>query len=94
MLHTIMTIIVNLIVGIAVLSIWISIVCAVFKVENKYLPFKWFKLLIPVIKKVGKAIAYLSKVLFKWIIFTLEQLWYFLVEITKKLFNLLYDPNV
>ena len=99
MLHDILTFLVNIFIYIAVLCIWIAIVMAVFKLKsNKYLPIGWIevtfnKLISPLGIKIGKGLWYLSKVFFKWIIFTLEQLWYFLVDSIRKLFDLMRNPN-
>jgi hypothetical protein len=99
MLHDILTFSVNIFIYTAVLCIWIAIIFAVFKIKpNRYLPFGWIevvfnKLIRPLGVKIGKGLWYLSKVFFKWLIFTLEQLWYFLVESIRKLFDLMRNPN-
>lgn len=99
MLHSIVTFLVNIFIYTAVLCIWIAIIFAVFKIkQNRYLPFGWIEIAItkifkPLFVLLGKGLLYLSKVLLKWILFALEQLWYFFVEITRKLFELITNPN-
>ena len=99
MLHSILTFLVNIFIYMAVLCIWVAIIFAVFKIKpNRYLPFGWIeiaitKLLKPLGVKISKGLWYLSKALFKWLIFVLEQFWYFLVEIIRKLFELMINPN-
>lgn len=99
MLHPIFDYIYNITMGVITIALWLAILCKAFKIESKYLPFGFLEIfktnvLIPILKGAWKAIKYLSKVLFKWLVFTIEKIWYFLVEIIKKLFELLFDPSV
>lgn len=99
MLHSILTFLVNIFIYTAVLCIWIAIIFAVFKIKpNRYLPFGWIgiattKIFKPLFILLGKGLLYLSKVFLKWLVFTLEQLWYFIREIIGKLFELITNPN-
>lgn len=99
MIDTILTFLVNLLVYGAVLCIWIALVFTVFKIPaTKYFPFGWIgiffeKVLQPFALKIWELSKYLFKVLFKWLLFSLEQFWYFLIEIFRKLIDLLYDPE-
>lgn len=95
MTHFILTYLVNFIIYTAVLFIWIAIVCAVFKIKPNYAWVNSFfeKILKPFFIKVWQLFIYLSKVFLKWLLFTLEQFWYFLVEISRKFVDLIYDVD-
>jgi len=97
-IHTILSIIINLFFIIIKPLIWIGIICWLFRIKNKYLPFGWLEMLfnnilVPLIKKLFYGLLYLLKVLFKWLFYSIEKLLLFLGEILKKLFELVADPR-
>lgn len=99
MIHDILTFFVNLIIYLTILCIWIAIMFAVFRLKpNAYLPFGFLKIAFNNVIKplsiiIWKGLKYISLALFKWLIFTLEQFWHFLVEVFQKLFQLLANPK-
>lgn len=95
--HSIINIIGNL-VTYFLLALMISwIISACFGIKNEMMPFGWVKRVFnglkPVFNWLFEKLLLFAKVLFKWIIYLLEQLFIAIVESLRKLFELLRNPD-
>jgi len=95
--HTIITIIGNIVTYflLAILISWIISAC--FNIRNEMMPFGWvkkvFQGLTPIFKWIGSKLQLLLKILFKWIVYGLEQLFILVVDLLRKLLDLLRNPD-
>lgn len=80
----------------AMLILWIISAC--FSIKNDYLPFGWVRktydsLVKPALNWIFEKSLLLGKILFKLIVFTIEKLIVFLMEVFGKFFELLRNPE-
>ena len=95
--HTIINIIGNIFTYflLAILISWIISAC--FNIRNEMMPFGWIKKVFqglkPIISWIGSKLQLLLKILFKWIVYGLEQLFILIVDLFRKLLDLLRNPD-
>ncbi len=99
--HTILSVLVNIIVYFFIAVLLSLVISLISGIKNDSLPFGWigklFKGLKSVLTPLGKwlweKLLVLLKILLKLILFALEQLFLFLVDLFRKLFDLIRDPD-
>jgi hypothetical protein len=95
--HSIVNIIGNLVTYffLALMVSWIISAC--FGIKNDMMPFGWVKKVFiglkPLFNWLFEKLQLLAKILFKWFIYAVEQLFILLVELFRKLFELLRNPD-